>query len=776
MQDCRDSVRKAFDVWEALEGLDGYAAVCQTQDYNCPWSSITQFFNNSREVFEDADFQSNEECLVALSAPFFPNGEFVLTTKIFGYPVYDETTSVLTSAESTFHILGFSPDEKVRDAVVDLETEAVDVLFNVADQWKADGSSPSTIMEQFNESAFALEFGKGFLENIPFMIAAFTLMAVFTAVIFFKRDAVESRMAVGVGATVSVTLGMAASFGLMFICGIPMTSIHGILPYIAVGVGLDDALIIANEFYRLPRSLSVEERVSRTMNEIGLSIVTTTLTSAVAFGLGCTSSIPAVYWLCLYACPAITAVFFYTVTMFVAIIVIDERRVEERRRDMMCCLSTKTKASEMNDNGNHDVEGHQDSMVDRLMVRYANVLMQPLVKGVVLVVFSAIFAVCAWSTTLLKQEFTIQLVLPQGSYVVTFLDSFEIYTSFGGLEATLYFRDMDQSTLEGQQAMENYLNDMVAMKEVSSQPDHFWVRDFRSFSQNNSAIEGLTFEEQLAVFLGEPVFHALYDNDIARNEQGQVTASRILVRFDELDKDDVKGQIDALQNQERVARQQPINNGVAGKDWRFFSFDDFYFIWSFFKACPSELSLSTITGCVAVTLISIIAIPHWSAVFFSAPLVIILYIDLLGFLQFAGVTINSVSYITLTLSIGLMVDFLIHILLRYFESTKKSRLEKIKDTLESMGASVALGGFTTLLGVLPLAFNTTGIFQVVFVTFIGLVVLGVGHGLVLLPVLLSICGPEDNIVSLLKEDNDEIEKKKPETKRGLTSGETDGSE
>ena len=754
MEDCRGCVSKAFDVLEALEGLEGFDAICRTEKNTCPWSGVTQFFNNSRTIYEDANFQSNEACLAALSVPFFPNGEFVLSTKILGIPIYDEATSILTSAESMFFILGFPPDEATEDAVVDLETEAIDTLFEVADKWERDGASPITILEQFNESSFPIEFGKGFLENIPFLAVAFTLMTVFTAAIFFKRDPVQSRMAVGLGASVAVTLAMATGFGLLFICGIPMTSIHGMLPFILVGVGLDDSFVIVADFYRHPRSIPIEERVRKTMNDVGLSILTTSLTSSCAFGLGAISSIPAVFWVCLYAFPAISIVFLYSVTMFIAIIVIDERRVDANRRDFLCCIPAKNEAT--SDNGAAGgMEGHHHSHVDRFMSAYADFLLQPVVKVVVLVVFAAMFAVFAWSTTLLKQEFTVELVLPKGSYVVTFLDSLDAYTSVGGFETTLVFRDIDQSTVEGQQAMDNFLNDMVALEEVSSQPENFWLRDFQAFSKNNSALDGLTFEEQIAAFLDLPVYASIHGRDIARNEQGQVTASRILVRMDQVDPDDVKDQTDALANQERVAREQTVNQGLAGKDWAFFSFDEEYFIWSFFKACPQELTLTTITGVSAVIIISIVAIPHWSAVFFSAPLVAILYIDLLGFLQFMGVTINSVSYITLTLSIGLMVDFVIHILLRYFDSPETTREAKTKDTLKTLGASVAMGGFTTFLGVLPLAFNTTGIFEVVFVTFIGLVLLGVSHGIILLPVLLSFCGPEDNIVLLLTHEDDD---------------------
>ena len=95
------------------------------------------------------------------------------------------------------------------------------------------------------------------------------------------------------------------------------------------------------------------------------------------------------------------------------------------------------------------------------------------------------------------------------------------------------------------------------------------------------------------------------------------------------------------------------------------------------------------------------------------------------------------------MSIGLLVDFLMHVLLRFFESAEKGRQERMKDTLRTMGSSVLVGGLSTFLGVMPLAFSVNQSFNIIFVTFIGLVTLGAGHGLVLLPTLLSLFGPDD---------------------------------
>ena len=96
------------------------------------------------------------------------------------------------------------------------------------------------------------------------------------------------------------------------------------------------------------------------------------------------------------------------------------------------------------------------------------------------------------------------------------------------------------------------------------------------------------------------------------------------------------------------------------------------------------------------------------------------------------------------MAIGLLVDYLLHVLLRYYE-TPGNRQEKVIKVLRSMGSSVMMGGITTFLGTIPLAFSSSEIFTTVFIAFITLVVLGISHGLILLPVILSIIGPEDTV-------------------------------
>lgn len=168
------------------------------------------------------------------------------------------------------------------------------------------------------------------------------------------------------------------------------------------------------------------------------------------------------------------------------------------------------------------------------------------------------------------------------------------------------------------------------------------------------------------------------------------------------------------------------------------------------------MTITTISGILAVAVVAFVLIPHWTASLFVLPMMIILYADLLGTLQFAGMHINPLVCICLITSIGLLVDFVMHVLLRYYESTAPTREEKVKDTLQTMGASILVGGLSTCLGVIPLAFSSSSIIGTMFVLFVSMITIGVAHGLVFLPVVLSICGPlvciESGHTTLLNEE------------------------
>jgi multidrug efflux pump subunit AcrB len=83
----------------------------------------------------------------------------------------------------------------------------------------------------------------------------------------------------------------------------------------------------------------------------------------------------------------------------------------------------------------------------------------------------------------------------------------------------------------------------------------------------------------------------------------------------------------------------------------FFDIQEGYDIWELYRVSVEEIIKTTIIGVLAITCAALLLIPHWSAALVVFPLVVLLYIDLMGFVQICGVRINPISYIGLVVSV-----------------------------------------------------------------------------------------------------------------------------
>lgn len=210
-------------------------------------------------------------------------------------------------------------------------------------------------------------------------------------------------------------------------------------------MGLDDAFIIAGAYTRTDHTDDEIDRITDTMEDVGGTILLTTLTASVAFALGMLSSVPAVCFLVMYAFPTILVDFWCQVCFFVPLIILDERRIKDNRRD--CCFYCRDKAAGSQAVRHAHATHPGKHFADRAMVHYGNFLMKPLTKATVLVLFAVLFGTLSYGTSQLEQYFDFTEILPKDSYIQGWWDAFEDLNENNGVRAGIYFRDLDFSKI-----------------------------------------------------------------------------------------------------------------------------------------------------------------------------------------------------------------------------------------------------------------------------------------------------------------------------------------
>jgi len=106
-----------------------------------------------------------------------------------------------------------------------------------------------------------------------------------------------------------------------------------------------------------------------------------------------------------------------------------------------------------------------------------------------------------------------------------------------------------------------------------------------------------------------------------------------------------------------------------------------------------------------------------------------------------GLKVDGVTVVMLIVAIGLAIDYSAHIGVAYLHSTYRTADEAVVNALVDMGTPVVHGATSTFIAIVVLAASASYVFQSFFRQLFLATILGCGHGLLVLPVLLSLLGP-----------------------------------
>ncbi|KAL8597752.1 hypothetical protein ACOMHN_001711 [Nucella lapillus] len=181
--------------------------------------------------------------------------------------------------------------------------------------------------------------------SVTRIAVGYVLMLLYACVSLMKSsDAVGSQSGVGMAGVVLVSLSVAAGLGICSVLGIPFNaSTTQIIPFLALGLGVDDMFLIAHSYSETGRHIAYSlggELSGEVLKRTGVTVLLTSVTNLLAFFAAAIIPIPALRAFSMQAAILVFCNMASVLLVFPAIVSLDLVRREDNRIDVFCCFQS----------------------------------------------------------------------------------------------------------------------------------------------------------------------------------------------------------------------------------------------------------------------------------------------------------------------------------------------------------------------------------------------------------------------------------------------------
>ncbi|KAK2145475.1 hypothetical protein LSH36_679g01017 [Paralvinella palmiformis] len=597
-------------------------------------------------------------------------------------------------------------------------------------------------------------------KDTKFFSLTIVIMVVYAIFVSSGGNWVSTRMLLAQAGILAALLAILATFGLLSLCGMLFVDICGVMPFLVLdgfvrsgfcpgfriamllarkGVGVDDMFILMSGWRQTDLKLSIEDRMSNTFRSSAISVTITSLTDLLAFCIGATSPFLAVKNFCIYAGVAVLFCYINQLTFFAGCMVLHARRVEASRHCITCLVTRPRKTLKEEGLSRFEVlccsgeppkhAGEDDSPCEKLPNTFLPrlLLMWP-VKTIVIVLFIIYICVSIWGASNIKTGLKIEHVVPDSSYLSKYLLMEREYFQQNG--PAVMFVVTDPIPYQDPEIREK-IGDLLAKCRKSDFIDgEFTISWLERFYE--SGFEPATGEEMVSDLRDRFLIQfPQYETDLKFNDnEDLVVASRFYIRSKRLNDSVSEGSMMTTVRDLAVNSTLPI-----------VVYSPEFIFYEHYVSILKNTLLSVGVAVIGMLFIALMFIPHPISITCVTITMVTIVLGMFGFMSFWNVELSSITNVQIVLSVGFSVDFTVHISHAFMTATGKNRNERVIAALEKVGIPILNGAFSSIVGVLILAFANSYVFRSFFKTMVLVITLGLGHSLLLLPVMLSFIGP-----------------------------------
>eukprot|EP00892_Ulva_mutabilis_P011129 jgi/Ulvmu1/8389/UM042_0096.1 len=603
---------------------------------------------------------------------------------------------------------------------------------------------------RFAMRSFADEFGSTIDGDLRLLQVAIIgiLLYTYIAISDCRNGLVGSRFVLTMGGLANIGLAVAAAYGLGGYLGLLFTPLMSILPFIMIGVGVDGMFVLQDSLEQTSSDQSMEDRMGFALRNAGTSVAIASITNFGAFLIGSNTSLPALASFSIYAAIGLLFDLILQVTFFASIMCLEVCRQDAHRVDVLCCITSAAPVDQGCFCGACGPGVPSMRLSTRVMAWLGRQYSSAPARAVVLGLWVVLLGAGIYGTTQMRVDADVNDFIPAGSYLRDWLQVGRSAFGSTGISVELYWVStpevpIDFTQPETQAQMDASLqrfreNEFVVPATVDS-----WWEAFRDF--HGAAPAPADFYNDLHAFLMDPA-GMQYQGDVvitapdgapaaANASQAAIFTARSSFSWIDVwdTTDQVKG-LDSMRATEDLI-PEPLGTNAFVHSANFLDYEQY-------KTIGREALMNIGLGFLMIAIIIIILIANPLASFLTFISVASAILELVGFMYFRGTYIDSVSVIFLVISLGLAVDYSVHVAHGYLANRATDPAVRLQTTMQETGAAVVNGATSTLIAALCLSGSGSYVFITFFYALLFIVLCGAFQGLVVLPVLLDIFQPQ----------------------------------
>uniref|UniRef100_A0A915Q2L6 SSD domain-containing protein n=1 Tax=Setaria digitata TaxID=48799 RepID=A0A915Q2L6_9BILA len=591
----------------------------------------------------------------------------------------------------------------------------------------------------------------------PFFAAGFGFMMFFvtvtvlTSAIFY--NAMDwGKVLVAFGSILCPILSITSSYGIISLFGIRTNSLMLVMPFLIMGIGVDDAFLMIHPWQRLAlHTSSVSVRLGLVFEEVGPSITITSLTNFISFGIGALTPTPEIRLFCVSTAIAMGLDYLYELILFGPVLALASHCEKRHKKYKISSSSQKALL--------HGWRLQVDTFMKWILRIYCRIL-----EHRCFTIFLAIAVITYWYFAIIgalniKTRLDTVKILPRDSPIQT---------------PNRILNDIIWDEYHPVTVLVN--NPLDIRKQQSMQ--RFWqlVNDFESLPLCRGNISTLLWLRDYEHYYkyGDPIssFWSFFGFDDHQSAK-KISRTETGLDFDKLDN---FLQSPFYSHWNTCIIVTDTNDGVR--------VNRFWFVVAYRNTSTWEVRIDLMqkwrkiaenykTGTLTLICMAVVCalfIPNPCSIITASIAIASISLGVFGFLSWWHFDLDPVTTVAVLMSIGLSVDFTAHVSYHY-QLTNRREIrnkkiikipikgpheklehtlrnvgwpmiqagphEKLEHTLRNVGWPMIQAGASTVMCVLPLVFLQSYSPMVFFKTIILVVSWSLLHGLIILPALLG---------------------------------------